>query len=200
LQSKLLRAIQEQELERLGGNRTIRVDVRFIAATNRNLKQMVDEGKFRSDLYYRLHVFPLTVPPLRERQEDIPLLIRYFTQKHARRMNRAIESIPSAAIEALTNYEWPGNIRELQNLIERSVILSPGRVLEIVLPETAKSSAPPPRSSRLEQTAERERIFQALRDSDGKVAGPEGAAARLGLRRTTLQSRMKKLGIERHYQ
>ena len=127
LQSKLLRAIQEQELERLGGNRTIKVDVRLIAATNRNLKQMVDEGKFRSDLYYRLHVFPLTVPPLRERKEDIPLLIRYFTQKHARRMNRPIESIPSAAIEALTNYEWPGNIRELQNVIERSVILSPAR-------------------------------------------------------------------------
>jgi formate hydrogenlyase transcriptional activator len=200
LQSKLLRAIQEQELERLGGNRTIRVDVRFIAATNRNLKQMVDEGEFRSDLYYRLHVFPLTVPPLRERREDIPLLIRYFTQKHARRMNRSIESIPSAAIDALTNYDWPGNIRELQNLIERSVILSPGRVLQVVLPETAKSSAPSPRSSRLMETAERERIFEALRAADGKVAGPSGAAARLGLRRTTLQSRMKKLGIERHYQ
>jgi formate hydrogenlyase transcriptional activator len=200
LQSKLLRAIQEQELERLGGNRTIRVDVRFIAATNRNLKQMVDEGEFRSDLYYRLHVFPLMVPPLRERREDIPLLIRYFTQKHARRMNRSIESIPSAAIDALTNYDWPGNIRELQNLIERSVILSPGRVLQVVLPETAKSSAPYPRASRLAGTAERQRIFEALRAADGKVAGPSGAAARLGLRRTTLQSRMKKLGIERHYQ
>jgi formate hydrogenlyase transcriptional activator len=200
LQSKLLRAIQEQELERLGGNRTIRVDIRFIAATNRNLKQMVDEGKFRSDLYYRLHVFPLTVPPLRERREDIPLLVRYFTQKHARRLNRPIESIPSAALDALTNYEWPGNIRELQNLIERSVILSPGRVLEIALPEIATSSAPSPRAARLEEAAERERIFQALRDSGGKVSGADGAAARLGLRRTTLQSRMKKLGIERHYQ
>ena len=200
LQSKLLRAIQEQEIERLGGNRTIRVDIRFIAATNRNLKQMVDEGEFRSDLYYRLHVFPLTVPPLRERREDIPLLVRYFTQKHARRMNRPIESIPSAALDALTNYDWPGNIRELQNLIERSVILSPGRVLEIPLPEMANSSAPSPRVSRLEETAERERIFQALRDSGGKVSGSDGAAARLGLRRTTLQSRMKKLGIERHYQ
>jgi formate hydrogenlyase transcriptional activator len=200
LQSKLLRAIQEQELERLGGNRTIRVDVRFIAATNRNLKQMVDEGEFRSDLYYRLHVFPLMVPPLRERREDIPLLIRYFTQKHARRMNRSIESIPSAAIDALADYDWPGNIRELQNLIERSVILSPGRVLQVVLPETAKSSTPSPRSSRPIETGERERIFEALRAADGRVAGPSGAAARLGLRRTTLQSRMKKLGIERHYQ
>jgi formate hydrogenlyase transcriptional activator len=200
LQSKLLRAIQEQEIERLGGNRTIRVDIRFIAATNRNLKQMVDEGEFRSDLYYRLHVFPLTVPPLRERRQDIPLLVRYFTQKHARRMNRPIESIPSAALDALTNYDWPGNIRELQNLIERSVILSPGRVLEIALPEMANSPAPSPRATRLEETAERERIFQALRDSGGKVSGPDGAAARLGLRRTTLQSRMKKLGIERHYQ
>jgi formate hydrogenlyase transcriptional activator len=200
LQSKLLRAIQEQELERLGGNRTIRVDVRFVAATNRKLKKMVDEGKFRSDLYYRLHVFPLTVPPLRERKEDIPLLIRYFTQKYAKRMSRPIESIPSAAMEALTDYEWPGNIRELQNVIERSVILSPGRVLQIVLPEVAKSSPPSPRSPRLEESAERERILQALRECDGKVAGTDGAAARLGLRRTTLQSRMKKLHIERQYE
>jgi formate hydrogenlyase transcriptional activator len=200
LQSKLLRAIQEQELERLGGNRTIHVDVRFVAATNRHLKQMVDEGKFRSDLYYRLHVFPLTVPPLRERKEDIPLLIRYFTQKHAKRMNRPIESIPSAAIEALTNYEWPGNIRELQNVIERSVILSPGRVLQIAIPEITQPSPPSLRAPRLEESAERDRILQALRESGGKVAGPNGAAARLGLRRTTLQSRMQKLNIGRQYQ
>lgn len=199
LQSKLLRAIQEQELERLGGNRTIQVDARLIAATNRNLKQMVDEGKFRSDLYYRLHVFPLTVPPLRERKEDIPLLIRYFTQKHAKRMNRRIESIPSAAMEALTKYEWPGNIRELQNVIERSVILSPGSVLQLAVPEITKPVPPPFRRPRLEETAERERILSALSESDGKVAGPDGAAARLGLRRTTLQSRMKKLNIERRY-
>jgi formate hydrogenlyase transcriptional activator len=199
LQSKLLRGIQEQELERLGGNRTIHVDVRFVAATNRNLKQMVDEGKFRSDLYYRLHVFPLMVPPLRERKEDIPLLIRFFAQKHAKRMNRPIESIPSAAIEALTNYDWPGNIRELQNVIERSVILSPGRVLQIALPEVAKSSPLPPRVSRIEESAERARILSALHDSGGKVSGPLGAAIRLGLRRTTLQSRMKKLHIEHQY-
>jgi formate hydrogenlyase transcriptional activator len=199
LQSKLLRAIQEQELERLGGNRTIKVDVRFVAATNRNLKQMVDEGKFRGDLYYRLHVFPLAVPPLRERKEDIPLLIRYFTQKHARRMNRAIESIPSAAIAALTNYDWPGNIRELQNVVERSVILSPGRVLQIAVPEIAKSPVPSPRGQRPGESVEREQIVRALHESDGRVSGPTGAAALLGLRRTTLQSRMKKLHIERQY-
>ena len=200
LQSKLLRAIQEQELERLGGNRTIRVDVRFIAATNRDLKQMVDEGKFRSDLTTGCTCFRLTVPPLRERREDIPLLIRYFTQKHAKRMNRPIESIPSAAIEALTNYDWPGNIRELQNVIERSVILSPGRVLQIALPEIDEILLPASaRTPRLDESAERERILGALRECDGRVSGPNGAAARLGLRRTTLQSRMKKLNIERQY-
>jgi formate hydrogenlyase transcriptional activator len=199
LQPKLLRAIQEQELERLGGNRTIRVDVRFVAATNRDLKQMVEEGKFRSDLFYRLNVFPLTVPPLRERTEDIPLLIRYFTQKHAKRMNRPIEEIPSAGIEALIRYHWPGNIRELQNVIERSVIVTPGRVLQIALPEAARTTRPsgpiPPR----DEAAERARILRALRECGGKVAGRDGAAARLGMRRTTLQSRMKKLNIEREY-
>lgn len=199
LQSKLLRAIQEQELERLGGNRTIRLDVRFVAATNRSLKQMVEEGKFRSDLYYRLHVFPLAVPPLRERREDIPLLIRYFTQKYATRMNRSIDSIPSSSIEALTNYHWPGNIRELQNIIERSVILSPGQVLQVALPEMAKPTAASARSLRFNEAGERDRILAALREAQGKVAGPNGAASRLGLRRTTLQSRMKKLGIERQY-
>jgi formate hydrogenlyase transcriptional activator len=199
LQSKMLRAIQEQELERVGGNRTIRVDVRFVAATNRNLKQMVEEGKFRSDLYYRLHVFPLYVPPLRERREDIPLLIRYFTQKHAKRMNRRIEEIPSSAMEALTQYDWPGNIRELQNVIERSVILSPGRVLQVAIPEIAKAAPSVGSASRSDEARERERILQALRESNGRVSGPNGAAARLGLRRTTLQSRMKKLQIEHQY-
>jgi len=199
LQSKLLHAIQEQEFERVGGNRTIRVDARFIAATNRDLKAMVDQGKFRSDLYYRLHVFPLTVPPLRERIGDIPLLIRYFTQKYAKRMNRPIEEIPLATIEALSRYEWPGNIRELQNVIERSVILTPGRVLHIALPDVAKPSSAAGRTPRLAESAERDQILRALRESGGKVAGPSGAAARLGLRRTTLQSRMKKLGIERQY-
>ena len=199
LQSKLLRAIQEQELERLGGNRTIRVDVRFVAATNRNLKQMVDEGTFRGDLYYRLHVFPLMVPPLRDRREDIPLLIRYFAQKHAKRMNRQIEEIPSGSIAALTNYAWPGNIRELENLVERSVILSPGRVLQIAIPELTKPAVPASMNARPDQSADRDRILEVLRECGGRVSGPKGAAARLGLRRTTLQSRMKKLNIEHEY-
>jgi formate hydrogenlyase transcriptional activator len=200
LQCKLLRAIQERELERLGGNRTIHVDVRFVAATNRNLKQMVEEGKFRDDLYYRLHVFPLTVPPLRERRADIPLLIHYFTQKYARRMNRAIEEIPSSSIEALTTYDWPGNVRELQNIIERSVILSLGRRLEVVLSEPAQAALQADASTAaVAEVVERERILRALSDCGGKVAGPDGAAARLSMRRTTLQSRMKRLNIGRAY-
>ena len=199
LQPKLLRAIQEQELERLGGNRTIHVDVRFVAATNRNLKQMVDEGKFRSDLYYRLNVFPLTVPPLRERRDDIPLLVRYFAQKHATRMKREIEEIPSASLDALTRYEWPGNIRELQNVIERSVILSPGRVLHVALPELPVAQATRIRPGAIAEAAERDRIMQALEECGWRVAGADGAAALLGMRRTTLQSRMQRLKIERQY-
>ena len=201
LQPKLLRTLQEQELERLGGNRTIRLDVRIIAATNRNLKQMVEDGKFRSDLYYRLLVFPLTVPPLRERREDIPALIRFFTQKYAHRINRVVEEIPSAALEALTRYDWPGNIRELQNLVERSVILSPGRVLQIAVPDVVTESGGPrllPKTPEVEN-AERARILEVLRLTGGKVSGAGGAAARLGLKRTTLQSRMKRLNIERLY-
>src|SRR5271166_2345963 len=158
LQPKLLRAIQEQELERVGGNRTIRVDIRIIAATNRNLKQMVEEGKFRSDLYYRLHVFPLNVPPLRERREDIPLLTRYFVQKHAQQMGRAIDKIPASAMEAFTLYNWPGNIRELQNVLERSVILTHGNTLQIAMPdlgETSGSSAPGTRGLRTSEGSER---------------------------------------------
>src|ERR1017187_10002693 len=135
LQPKLLRAIQDQEFERVGGNRTIRTDARLVAATNRDLKAMVEEGKFRADLYYRLHVFPLHVPPLRERREDIPLLTRYFVQKHAQRMGRNIDTIPTSVLEALTNYHWPGNIRELQNVLERSVILTGGNVLQVAMPE-----------------------------------------------------------------
>ena len=197
LQCKLLRVIQERELERIGGNRTINVDVRFVAATNRNLKQMVNEGKFRSDLYYRLNVFPLTVPPLRERREDIPLLVRYFTRKHSERMNRAIDEIPSTAIEALTRYDWPGNIRELQNIIERSVVVSTGHTLEVSLPEELQtqvnSTSPPPISE------QRDRILRVLSECHGQVGGPDGAAARMGVRRTTLQSQMKRLRIERIY-
>src|SRR5208282_5677698 len=142
LQPKLLRAIQDQEFERLGGNRTIRTDVRFVAATNRNLKAMVDENKFRADLYYRLHVFPLNVPPLRERREDIPLLTRYFVQKHAGRMVRNIDTIPTSVMDALTNHDWPGNIRELQNVLERSVILSNGSALQVPMSELIGKAVP----------------------------------------------------------
>jgi DNA-binding NtrC family response regulator len=200
LQPKLLRALQEQEFERLGGARTTRVDVRIIAATNRDLRQMVDEGKYRGDLYYRLHVFPLTVPPLRERREDIPLLTRYFTQRYAKKMNRAIDEIPPGTIEALMKHNWPGNIRELQHLVERSVILSPGRVLQIAVPDAAPGTSPAMRVPFVrDENPDREKILEALRLSGGIVGGAEGAAARLGLRRTTLQSRMKKLGIARQY-
>lgn len=200
LQPKLLRAIQEQQLERPGGKRTIEVDVRIIAATHRNLKQMVAEGKFLSDLYYRLQVFPLMVPSLRERSDDIPELIRFFTQKYAKRMARAIEEIPSTALKALTNYDWPGNIRELQNLVERSVILSSSRVLQIAVPDVVPDASGLPLTPvREDKDAERGRILEALRFSGGKVSGAGGAAARLGLRRTTLQSRMKKLNIERRF-
>jgi formate hydrogenlyase transcriptional activator len=200
LQSKLLRAIQEQEFERLGGTRTIRVDIRLIAATNRNLKAMVDEARFRNDLYYRLHVFPLHVPPLRERRQDIPLLVRYFTQRYAQRMNKRIESIPSSAIDLLTRYDWPGNIRELQNVIERSVILTKGPVLQVAMPEAAAIiQTPAARGAGVAPGAEREIILRTLKESGGRVGGPQGAAARLGLKRTTLQSRMKRLGIRREF-
>ena len=200
LQTKLLRAIQEQEFERLGSNRTIRVDARIVAATNRDLKRMVDENQFRRDLYYRLNVFPVRVPPLRERREDIPLLIRHFTQKFAKRLGRTVEVIPSRVIECLTQYSWPGNVRELQNLIERSVILSTGQILQVSLAEIRKE--PKDRAFTIETeaySAERDRIIRALREADGIVGGPGGAAARLGLKRTTLQSRMKKLNISREY-
>ena len=197
LQPKLLRVLQEQEFDRVGGSRTIRVDVRIVAATNRNLEQMVEQGKFRSDLYYRLNVFPVTIPPLRERREDIPLLIRFFTQRYAKKMNRAIEEIPSSALDDLTMYDWPGNIRELQNLVERSVILSPGPVLQIAVPDSVPASCSYiPRKD----SGERERILEALRVCGGKIGGEVGAAAKLGVKRTTLQSRIKKLNIERAYQ
>jgi formate hydrogenlyase transcriptional activator len=202
LQPKLLRAIQDQEFERVGGNRTIRTDVRFVAATNRDLKAMVEEGKFRADLYYRLHVFPLNVPPLRERREDIPLLTRYFVQKHTERMGRNIDTLPTSVMEALTNYDWPGNIRELQNVLERSVILSNGSALEVPMSELIGKEAPLAlhrRSSTESQTPERARILKALEEARGTVGGPDGAAARLGLKRTTLQSRMRKYNIARQF-
>jgi len=200
LQPKLLRAIQEQELERVGGNRTIHVDIRIIAATNRNLKQMVEEGKFRSDLYYRLNVFPLNVPPLRERRDDIPRLTRYFVQKHAQRMGRNIETIPTSTLEALTRHDWPGNIRELQNVLERAVILTHGTSLQVGMSEfMAKADTLYRRTSEASQASERERILKALADANGQVGGPNGAAARLGLKRTTLQNRMRKYMIARQY-
>ena len=197
LQPKLLRVLQEKEFERLGSTRTLHVDVRVVAATNRDLTQMVEDRLFRSDLYYRLNVFPIVVPPLRERAEDIPLLVRYFAQKHARRMDRRIETIPAEEMEALTRYQWPGNVRELENLIERAVILSRGPALHVPLPENRFSADAPAASPVTLEAAEREHILRALRDTNWVIAGPNGAAARLGMKRTTLQSRMAKLGISR---
>jgi formate hydrogenlyase transcriptional activator len=201
LQPKLLRVLQEQEFERLGSARTIRVDVRVVAATNVDLAQRVAENHFRSDLYYRFNVFPLTIPPLRERREDIPLLARYFAQKYARRMKKPIDSIPAKAMTALSNYHWPGNVRELENFIERAVILSRGAELEIPLAQLKPLTKLAPRDSlgvftTLEQ-AEREHILRGLTETNWVIGGPAGAAARLGMKRTTLQSRMIKLGITR---
>jgi formate hydrogenlyase transcriptional activator len=197
LQPKLLRVLQEKEFERLGGTHTLHVDVRVVAATNRDLTQMVEERLFRSDLYYRLNVFPIVVPPLRERAEDIPRLVRYFAQKHARGMDRHIETIPAEEMEALTRYHWPGNVRELENLIERAVILSRGPTLHVPLPEDRLSGNAPSLSLLTLAAAEREHILRALTETDWVIAGPRGAAARLGMKRTTLQSRMAKLGISR---
>src|SRR6202046_3822529 len=195
LQPKLLRALQEHEFERLGGVRTIKVDVRLVAATNRDLAQMIAAREFRSDLFYRLSVFPLSLPPLRERTVDIPRLVRYFTQKYARRMNKRVESIPTEAMEALAAYAWPGNVRELENLIERAVILTRGSTLEIPLAElrAATDTAAPVTL----EDAERDHIRRVLEQANGVVGGPNGAAARLGMKRTTLQSKMKKLKISR---
>jgi formate hydrogenlyase transcriptional activator len=195
LQPKLLRALQEHEFERLGSVRTIKVDVRLVAATNRDLSRMIADREFRSDLYYRLSVFPLSLPPLRERTGDIPTLVRYFTQKYSRRMNKRIQTIPSAAMEALVSYAWPGNVRELENLIERAVILTRGTSLEIPLAELrATTDIAPPVTL---EDAERHHIRRVLEQANGVVGGPNGAAARLGMERTTLQSKMKKLGIAR---
>jgi formate hydrogenlyase transcriptional activator len=197
LQSKLLRVLQEQEFERLGGNRTIRVSVRLVSATNRDLAQMVAEKQFRSDLYYRLNVFPLTVPPLRERQEDIPVLTRYFAQTFARRMNKKIETIPAETMTSLSQYHWPGNIRELENLIERAVILSQGTELRVPLAELKVTAGETPGTVTTLEAAEREHILRALHMSNWVIGGSSGAAAQLGMKRTTLQSRMQKLGITR---
>lgn len=197
LQPKLLRVLQEQEFERLGSTRTIRVDVRLVAATNRELAQMVAEKQFRNDLFYRLNVFPINVPPLRDRPEDIPLLIRYFAQKYARRMNRRIESIPAETMAALSRYHWPGNVREIENLIERSVILSQGPALHVPLGELKMQGAAATNAVTTLEAAEREHILRALKESNWVIGGPMGAATRLGMKRTTLQSKMRKLGIAR---
>src|SRR6266498_2131197 len=199
LQSKLLRVLQEQEFERLGSSRTLRVDVRVVAATNADLAQLVEEKKFRSDLYYRLNVFPITVPPLRERPEDIPLLVHFFANKFAQQMKRPIESVAKETMAALINYHWPGNIRELQNLVERAVILSRGSTLEIPLAELKQSSKPANHSNGVAtlESIERDHILRVLGDAKWVIGGPTGAAARLGLNRTTLNHRLRKLGITR---
>jgi len=208
LQAKLLRVLQEREIERLGGHGVIAVDVRVIAATSCNLPQMIADKRYRSDLYYRLNVFPIVVPPLRERPEDIPLLAQFFTKKYAQRMNRTIESIPLETIDRLMQHPWPGNIRELQNVIERAVILTRGPVLHLPSsylqyepsPAASKAVAAPPAVPRPPlpddiTESEREQIIRLLKETNGIVAGPKGAAARLGLKRTTLLSRMQRLGI-----
>ena len=201
LQPKLLRVLQEQEFERLGSTRTIRVSVRLVAATNRDLAQMVADGDFRSDLYYRLNVFPIALPPLRERPDDIPRLVRHFTQKFARQMGRRIETIPTSVMDALVRYTWPGNVRELQNVIERAVILSRGSALHVPLtdlqPSVAQSSAPTVIAAVTLTDAEREHILVALRNTNWVLGGQKGAAARLGMKRSTLHWKMKKLGISR---
>ena len=195
LQSKLLRVLQEREFERLGSTRTQQVDVRVIAATHRDLKEMVEEGTFRSDLYYRLHVFPLTVPPLRDRRDDIPLIVRHFVDKYAKRMNRRIETIPARTMNALVNYTWPGNVRELQNFIERAVILSPGSSLRAPLDELKQETTQSCSNLSTLEEMEREHVLRALRESNWVTGGPKGAAARLGMKRTTLAYRIRKLKI-----
>jgi len=199
VQPKLLRVLQEGQVERLGSPRTVDVDVRVIAATNRDLSEEVREGRFRRDLFYRLNVFPITVPPLRERREDIPMLVRHFAQQFARRMKKNVESIPSDTMDALKRYDWPGNIRELQNLIERAVILSTGSTLEVpigALNGRRMASVDLPRLQTLED-ADRRHIVAALERANWVIAGPNGAAVSLGIKRSTLQFRMRKLGIAR---
>jgi formate hydrogenlyase transcriptional activator len=225
LQPKLLRVLQEQEFERLGSTKTIKADVRLVAATNRDLGRMVADGAFRADLYYRLTVFPVVLPPLRERTEDIPRLVRHFTQRFAQRIGRQIETIPSAVMDVLVSYSWPGNIREMQNVIERAVILSPGPTLQVPLSdlqptgvrsqesgvrsqgsgvsEQRLSSLTPdscpltPGKATTMADAQREHILDACRETGWVLSGPRGAAARLGVKRGTLQNKMRKLGISR---
>jgi formate hydrogenlyase transcriptional activator len=217
IQPKLLRALQEREFERLGGTHTRKVNLRLVAATNRDLENMVANREFRSDLYYRLNVFPIRIPPLRDRREDVPLLVSYFVQKCAKQMQKCIETVPAAVMKGLTNLEWPGNIRELENFIERAVLLTRGRSLEVPLAELRKTSkensldtlhpvkqvAKERTDSRSDKTSiadeyarkQRDKIIEALTACNGRVGGADGAAVRLGMNRTTLLSRMKKFGI-----
>ena len=198
VQPKLLRVLQEGEFERLGSTRTRRTEARLIVATNRDLAGMVEAGSFRADLFYRVNVFPVHVPPLRERPDDIPLLVRHFAQQFARRMHKTIDTIPSATMQALTRYPWPGNIRELQNVIERAVILSPGPVLQVPLTDLTPRAIPASRKNHdtLEE-AERKHILAVLEETKWVLGGPHGAAVRLGLKRSTLHFRLRKLGIAR---
>jgi PAS domain S-box-containing protein len=197
LQPKLLRALQEKEIERLGGTRTISVNFRLLAATHRDLTRMVHEGTFRSDLYYRLKVFPILIPPLRQRQGDIPELVAYFIAKHALRMHKPIETIPDDVIAALMHYQWPGNIRELDNFLERAVILTRGSSLQAPLGELQIVSDGSAAEAMRPESSERANILQMLKETGGVIGGPGGAAKRLGLKRTTLNSKLKKMGIER---
>ena len=197
LQPKLLRVLQEQEFERLGSTRTQQVNVRLIAATNRNLANMVKQKEFRTDLYYRLNVFPIQLPPLRARREDIPALVEHFVDMYARRMGKQIEHVPSETISALSSHSWPGNIRELQNFIERSVILTAGTALQAPLQELKRSLEPESLGAITLEEAERNHILKTLEYTRWVVAGPNGAAARLGIKRSTLYFRMQKLGISR---
>jgi len=197
LQPKLLRVLQEQEFERLGSTRTHQVDVRLVAATNRNLLDMVKRNEFRSDLYYRLNVFPIPLPPLRERREDIPALVEHFVEIYARRMNKPIEHIPPETMSTLVSHHWPGNIRELQNFIERSVILTSGNALHPPLTSLKSAAAAESIGAITLEDAEREHILKTLEQTRWVVSGPNGAAARLGIKRSTLYFRMQRLGISR---
>jgi formate hydrogenlyase transcriptional activator len=196
LQVKLLRVLQEQEFERVGGTRTMRVNVRLVAATNCDLSQMIEEKRFRADLYYRLNVFPVSLPPLRDRPEDIPLLVRHFTAKYAKRLKKRVDAISAETMEAVLHYDWPGNIRELQNFIERSVILSTGPVLEARLGQLGRQQGRLPASKYTLDDAQRQYILRSLEEANWLVGGQHGAAARLGIPRTTLISKMQRLGIQ----
>ena len=193
IQPKLLRVLQDKEFERLGSNQTVKVDIRLIAATNQDLRRSIAEGRFREDLFYRLNVFPIHVPPLRERKSDIPALVRYFVCRYAREAKKSIAIIPAEAMDALLNWSWPGNIRELQNLVHRCVILTTSPVLMVPIGELARNAKPS--SRKMSPEVERELILQALKQAGGVIGGASGAADRLGMKRTTLYSKMKKLNI-----